>query len=166
VDSRDGSGGGGVRLKSFIVVSVVASAGLVGYGLAALLVPRILFDVFTSRVYAFPPTAIRAIAYQSGLYRLLGYFNLLVGTIGFTLLARWRSLRDPWLLRLLLALVVFAYAGPVVFDVTVGVVGPAEVFEIAILVALLITGALSWSAARRTRTSSRRLGRVGYEVRR
>ena len=115
----------------------VANLGLVLYGLLALVNPQVLTDSFSVRVYPFPPDASAALAYLAALFRLLGFFNLLVGSLGLWLL--WRHRLDPqsWLMRTAIAVSLLAYLAPVIFDNTVGHIGFFEIVEHIFLAAML-----------------------------
>jgi hypothetical protein len=71
-----------MKARLFYGVYGAASLGLVLYGLLALANPQVLTDSFAAHVYSFPPGASTALIYLAALYRLLGFFNLLVGSLG------------------------------------------------------------------------------------
>jgi hypothetical protein len=124
----------------FYVVYGAANLGLVLYGLLALLNPQVLTNSFSVRVYDFPPDASAVLAYLSALYRLLGYFNLLVGSLGLWLL--WRHRLDPqsWLIHTAIAVPLLAYLAPIIFDNTVGHIGFFEILEHLLFTAMFAVG--------------------------
>jgi hypothetical protein len=128
--------------KTGVVYIVYGSAnlGLILYGLLALLNPQVLTDSFSARVYDFPPDASAALTYLAALYRLLGFFNLLVGSLGLWLL--WRHHLDPqsWLMRTAIAVPLLAYLAPIIFDNTVGHIGFFEILEHLLFAAMFAVG--------------------------
>jgi len=131
-----------MKSKAFSFTYATANLGLIAYGVMAVFAPNFLLDTFSQYVYEFPRDATTAIAYQFALFRLLGYFNLLLGALGLLLLWRWMVQREIWLMVSLVALTILSYLGPVVFDNTVGHIGIFEVIELVLLVAVVITGFL------------------------
>jgi hypothetical protein len=93
-------------------------------------------------VYQFPSEASAALAYLAALFRLLGFFNMLVGILGLWLL--WRHWRNPqsWLGRTVITVSLLAYLAPVIFDNTVGHIGLFEILEHILFVAMLAVGML------------------------
>lgn len=120
----------------------MANLGLILYGVLALLNPQVLTDSFSARVYQFPSEASAALAYLAALFRLLGFFNMLVGILGLWLL--WRHWRNPqsWLGRTVITVSLLAYLAPVIFDNTVGHIGLFEILEHILFVAMLAVGML------------------------
>jgi hypothetical protein len=117
-----------------------ANLGLILYGGLALLNPQILTDSFSARVYQFPPEASAALAYLAALFRLLGFFNLLAGSLGLWLLwHHWRN-PQPWLGRTVITVSLLAYLAPIVFDNTVGHIGLFETLEHLLFAAMLAVG--------------------------
>lgn len=130
------------KSRAFLFTYATASLGLIIYGVMAGLAPNVLLDVFSQYVYEFPTGATTAIAYQLALFRLLGYFNLLLGALGLLLLWRWMVQRDLWLMMSLIALTTLSYLGPLILDNTVGHIGIFEVVELVLFVAAVISGIL------------------------
>lgn len=130
------------RSRSFYGTFGVANLGLILYGVLALLNPQVLTDSFSARVYQFPSEASAALAYLAALFRLLGFFNMLVGILGLWLL--WRHWRNPqsWLGRTVITVSLLAYLAPVIFDNTVGHIGLFEILEHILFVAMLAVGML------------------------
>lgn len=128
------------RTRIFYGTFGAANLGLVFYGLLALLNPQILTDSFSARVYQFPLEASAALAYLAALFRLLGFFNLLAGSLGLWLL--WQHGRNPqaWLERTVITVSLLAYLAPIIFDNTVGHIGFFEILEHLLFVAMLAVG--------------------------
>jgi len=124
--------------RLFFIVFGAANLGLVLYGLLALFQPGILYETFAQQVYRFPPGAEAAVGYLLALYRLLGFFNLLVGLTGLALLWRFSIQPQPWLVRLVIGLSLLAYIAPLVFDNTAGEIGFFEVIEHILFAAMFI----------------------------
>lgn len=129
-----------MRSRFFFITYAMANVGLVVYGLMALVKPEILLEPFLANVYQFPPEGINAVLYISGLYRLLGYFNIIPGALGLLILHRYWLTRGGWYLRIVIASTFLAYLGPVVFDNTIGTIGFFEILEHVIFVMILIAG--------------------------
>lgn len=128
------------RLRLFYGTFGAANLGLVLYGLLALLNPQVLTDSFTTHVYRFPAESSFALTYLAALFRLLGFFNLLVGSLGQWLLWKhWRN-PQPWLERTVMTVSLLAYLAPVIFDNTVGHIGFFEILEHLLLAAMLAVG--------------------------
>ncbi len=130
------------KSKAFLLTYATANLGLIIYGVMAGLAPNVLLDTFSQYVYEFPTGATIAIAYQLALFRLLGYFNLLLGALGLLLLWRWTVQRDLWLMISLIGLTTLSYLGPIVLDNTVGHIGVFEVIELVLFVAAVFSGFL------------------------
>lgn len=131
-----------VRRQIFLVVYGLANIGLVLYGLLALIMPAALLEDFAAHVYQLPPGA-AATYYLLALYRLLGFFNLTVGAGGLFLLRQLQVNLQPLAGRLAMLTSLAAYLGPIVFDNTVGHIGPAEILEHILFAAMVVTG-LNW----------------------
>jgi hypothetical protein len=131
-----------MKSKAFLFIYTTANLGLIIYGVMAGIVPNVLLNAFSQYVYKFPTDATTAIAYQLALFRLLGYFNLLLGALGLLLLWRWMVQRELWLMMSLIALTTLSYLGPVVLDNTVGHIGIFEVIELVLFVAAVFSGFL------------------------
>jgi hypothetical protein len=110
--------------------------------------PSILLEPFSEHVYEFPTNAIDAVIYLGALFRLLSFFNLLLGAFGLLLLWRWRLGYELWILRSLIGLTVSSYLGPVVFDNTVGAIGFFEIIEHIVFLAALALGIVMLSDSR------------------
>jgi len=131
--------------RFFYTVYSAANLGLVLYGLLALLNPQFLTDTFSTHVFRFPPDASGALIYLAALYRLLGFFNLLVGSLGLFLLWRhWRT-PQPWVRLTAISLSLLAYLAPIIFDNTVGSIGIFEVIEHILFVAMVAAGFFQFS---------------------
>ena len=128
----------------FFIVFTAANSSLILYGLLALLMPGILFKTFSLNVYQFPVDAIVAITYLEALFRLMGFFNMILGSIGLMLLHFLRLFWQLWTLRTVIASTVFAYLGPIVFDNTVGSIGVFEVVEHFLFFLVVILGVILW----------------------
>ncbi|NWG18905.1 MAG: hypothetical protein HXY39_01125 [Chloroflexi bacterium] len=128
------------RTRSFYGTFGVANLGLALYGVLALLNPQILTDSFLARVYQFPPEASAALAYLAALFRLLGFFNLLVGILGLWLLWRHWHHPQPWSERTVITVSLLAYLAPITFDNTVGHIGLFEILEHILFAAMLAVG--------------------------
>ncbi len=124
--------------RFFFFIFGAANLGLLLYGLLGLTLPGILLDTFSQRVYRFPAEADAAAGYLLALYRLLGFFNLLIGGANLFLLWRFRSDGQVWVARLVVSLSLLAYIGPIVFDNTVGSIGVFEIIENILFAAMLI----------------------------
>lgn len=131
-----------MKARLFYGVYGVANLGLVLYGLLALANPQVLTDSFSAHVYPFPPGASTALTYLAALFRLLGFFNLLAGSLGLWFLWRHRLDPQPWLARTAMAVTLLAYLAPIIFDNTVGHIGIFEILEHLLFVAMLVVGIL------------------------
>jgi hypothetical protein len=130
------------KTRAFLLVYGTADAGLVLYGVFALIRPNLLMEPFSTSVYQFPAEATVAISYLLGLFRLLGFLNLILGSAGLFFLWRYRVTRETWLSYGVAALSFLSYLGPIIFDNTVGQIGFFEVIEHVIFAALIISGLL------------------------
>ena len=138
-----------IRLRTFFIVSGIANAGLILYGLVALLEPTILFESFSVHVYHFPLDATLAVGYLLALFRLLGLFNLILGAIGLFLLWRYQISHQAWLINTVIGLTVISYLGPIILDNTVGNIGLFEVIE-HIIFAIMLLSAITMLVKRKT----------------
>jgi hypothetical protein len=126
----------------FFLTYIAGNLGLVVYGVMALLMPSVLLEPFTLHVYQFPSEAIAATTYLAALFRLLGFLNAILGLFGLLLLRRYRVDRQTWILRLVIAVSLLAYVGPIVFDNTVGTIGFFEIVEHVLFALMLLSGAM------------------------
>lgn len=131
-----------MKSRFFIITYTAANLGLIAYGIMALIRPSILLESFSAHVYQFPAEASSAIKYLSGLYRLLGYLNIIPGVIGLLILHRYWVTRQGWFLRMVIATTLLTYLGPVVFDNTVGTIGLFEILEHILFGMILFSGLL------------------------
>jgi hypothetical protein len=129
-----------VKSRIFLITYTAANVGLIAYGILALINPDILLETFLAHVYHFPPGASNAITYISGLFRLIGYFNIIPGVIGLLILYRYWTSRETWYLKMVVGSTILAYIGPIVFDNTVGTIGFFEILEHILIVMILIIG--------------------------
>lgn len=128
------------RPRIFYGTFGAANLGLILYGLLALLNPQFLTDSFSARVDKFQPEASAALTYLAALFRLLGFFNLLIGGLGIWLLWQHRRNPQPWLGRTVTTVSLLAYLAPVIFDNTVGHIGFFEIVEHLLFAAMLVVG--------------------------
>lgn len=140
-----------MRSRIFFITYVAANLSLVAYGVLTLGNPAILVDSFLQRVYALPPEATAAVDYLSALFRLLGFFNLVLGSLGLLLLRQYRLGRQRSILHAVMASSLLAYLGPIVFDNTVGSIGVFEMIELALFIAMLGSGFLVLSGREEAR---------------
>jgi hypothetical protein len=133
-----------MRSRFFFVVYVAANLGLVLYGSLALVMPSILLDAFSLRVYHFPTDATRATVYLAALFRLLGFFNIIPGMLGLLILHRLMVARETWMRRVVIVSTALAYLGPIVFDNTVGYIGFFEIVEHILFGSVIILGIIMW----------------------
>ena len=131
---------GKMRFRIFFITYVAANLSLVAYGILALLNPGILLDSFSVHVYQFPNDAAVAVDYLSALFRLLGFFNLVLGVLGLILLRQYGISRQRWTLQIVIASSLLAYLGPIVFDNTVGEIGVFEIIEHILFAAMILFG--------------------------
>ena len=131
-----------MKLRFFFVIYTVANLSLFAYGILALLNPAILLDSFSQHVFRFPEGAAAAMNYLAALFRLLGFFNLVMGILGLILLRQFRISREVWILRVVIAASLLAYLGPIVFDNTVGDIGFFEMIEHVLFGAMILSGAI------------------------
>lgn len=129
-----------MKSRFFFLTYTAANVSLVLYGILALLKSDILLEPFFEHVYQFPAEATNTITYLSGLYRLLGYFNIIHGALGLLILHRYWVTRQEWYLKTVIASTILAYLGPIVFDNTVGTIGFFEILEHVLFVMFLISG--------------------------
>jgi hypothetical protein len=129
-----------MKSRIFFITYIAANMSLILYGVIALIQPDVLLKPFLAHVFRFPPEATNATTYLSGLYRLLGYFNILPGVFGLLMLYRYGVARQEWYLKIVLASTILAYLGPVVFDNTIGTIGFFEILEHVLFVLILISG--------------------------
>ena len=135
----------GKIIRSFFFITfVVANLGLVLYGALALIMPGILLQPFSEYVYQFPSDATKAAAYLAALFRLIGFFNTILGTLGLLFLRHLALSREIWIRRLVIASTVLAYLGPIVFDNTVGHIGFFEIVEHVIFGSIILLGIVNW----------------------
>jgi hypothetical protein len=127
-----------MKKKVFFAIYGIASFGLIVYGAISVLAPDILFEPFSMHVYQFPDNAGAAVSYLKALFRLLGYFNLIVGILCLYFLYSYRESQKLILVILALPL---AYLGPIIFDNTVGNIGVFEIIEHILFVAMVLAGA-------------------------
>ena len=132
--------------RLFFVAYVAGNLGLVVYGVMLLLMPSILVEPFTLHVYQFPDDATTATSYLAALFRLMGSLNVILGVVGLLLLQRYRIKRQTWILRLIIAVSLLAYVGPIVFDNTVGNIGFFEIVEHVLFALMLLSGAIMYRA--------------------
>lgn len=123
----------------FFTAFGAGNAGLIFYGLLALLSPNILVESFSASVYQFPATATTALAYLSALFRLLGFLNLILGIVGLILLWQFRASREHWLKISIILISILSYLGPIIFDNTVGSIGVFEFIEHILFAGMLIS---------------------------
>lgn len=129
-----------MKSRLFFITYTAANVGLIIYGIMALVQPDILLEPFFVHVYQFPPEATFAVAYLAGLYRLLGYFNIIPGLLGLLILYRYWLIRKVWHLKMVIVFTILSYLGPVIFDNTIGSIGFFEILEHILLAIILITG--------------------------
>ena len=137
-----------MKSRFFFITYAVANIGLIAYGVMALLQPGILLEPFNNHVYQFPAEATNAITYLSGLYRLLGYFNIIPGMLSLLILYRYWVRREGWYLHMVIAATSLSYLGPVVFDNTVGTIGFFEILEHVLFGLILFAGLMMIIGAR------------------
>ena len=130
--------------KLFFIVFIAVNLSLILYGLLALIIPSVLLVPFSLNVYQFPADAIGAITYLEALFRLLGFFNMILGSVGLMLLYCLRTSWQTRIVRTTVASTAFAYLGPIVFDNTVGSIGIFEVVEHILFVLVVIFGIILW----------------------
>ena len=128
------------RNRLFYGTFGAANLSLVLYGLLALLNPQILTDFFSEHVYRFPADASSALTYLAALFCLLGFFNVLVGSLGLWLLWHYRLNPQPWLKRTVMMVSLLTYLCPVIFNNTVGYIGFFEILEHLLFAAILAVG--------------------------
>jgi hypothetical protein len=143
-----------MKSRIFFATYAAADVGLILYGILVLIQPDILLKPFFEHVYQFPAEANNAITYLSGLYRLLGYFNILPGVLGSLILYRYWITRGSWYLQMVFAATSLSYLGPVVFDNTVGTIGFFEILEHVLFGLVLITGLMMIIGARQNTVTS------------
>lgn len=151
-----------MKTRIFCITYAVANLGLLAYGLLALIKPDILLETFLAHIYQFPPEASHATTYLSGLYRLVGYFNIILGAVGVLILYRYWDTRQSWYLKIVTVSTILSYLGPVVFDNTLGRIGFFEILEHIILAIILMTGFIMLRKGNRKapqRTSRSNLGK-------
>jgi hypothetical protein len=72
-------------------------------------------------------------------FRLIGYFNRLVGALGSFLLWRYHVSRQRCLGYTVVILCIFAYIGTIVFDNTAGTIGAFEIAELIVFAAMILS---------------------------
>lgn len=128
-----------LRFRIFVGTFGIANAGLILYGSFALWA-GLLMSSFSQNVYQFPVDAFSAISYLSGLFRLLGFLNLLLGIIGSLLLWRYQMSREYWLFWSASVVPTLSYLGPIIFDNIVGTIGLFEIIEHIIFATMIFSG--------------------------
>ena len=118
-----------MKSRFFFIAYLAGNVALILYGLTALLRPSVLLEPFSQQVYAFPAEGSAGTAYLTGLFRLLGIFNVLLGALGGFLLLRYRISKQAWLLPTVVASTLLTYLAAIIFDNTVGHIGLFEVIE-------------------------------------
>jgi hypothetical protein len=134
--------------RIFFITYGLANLGLILYGILAIVVPDILFETFSLHVYQFPEDATIAIQYLSALFRLLGFFNFIVGSIGLVMLRRYQIDPQRWILYLVTASSLITYLGPITFDNTVGHIGFFEIVEHILFIGMIFSGSMILVAER------------------
>lgn len=129
-----------MKSRLFFITYTAANLSLILYGTLALLTPKILLEPFSVHVYRFPDDATRAITYLAAMFSLLGFFNLILGTLGLLILRRFRVTGQEWHLKIVIFSTAIAYVGPIVFDNTVGSIGIFEIVEHILFVSVVILG--------------------------
>lgn len=129
-----------MRERLFFITYISANVSLVLYGVLACLMPSILLEPFLLHVYRFPDDPTGAAVYLAALFRLLGFFNVIMGMLVLLLLHRFRVTRQAWILRIVIAFTVLAFIGPIIFDNTVGSIGFFEIVEHVLFVLVVILG--------------------------
>ncbi len=129
-----------MKSRFFLITFIAANVSLVLYGIFALMKPDILLEPFSVHVYRFPDDATGATAYLGALFRLLGFFNLILGTLGLLTLHRYKAAGQEWHLKTVIVSTALAYIGPIVFDNTVGTIGVFEIVEHILFVLVIIFG--------------------------
>ncbi|MRS04736.1 hypothetical protein EG832_16190 [bacterium] len=125
----------------FLITYAIANLSLILYGALALSMPGILLKPFSENVYQFPEGALGAVTYVEGLFRLLGFFNLVLGTLGLLFIRRFKKSSEKWALKIVIASTLAAYIGPIIFDNTVGSIGFFEIVELVLFGLMLLAGA-------------------------
>jgi hypothetical protein len=136
------------RVRFFFAAYVLANLGLILYGVSVLWAPDMLLESFSVHVYRFPADASSAVSYLAALFRLLAFFDLVLGIVGLLLLRYLRATRQRWVQRLAMVSTILAYLGPIVFDNTVDQIGVAEIAEHVLFALILLAGFLSWRSFR------------------
>lgn len=131
-------------IRVFFIIYMAANLGLVLYGALALMMPGMLLDQFSLRVYQFPGEATRASTYLAALFRLIGYFNIIPGMLGLLFLRQLMLSRETWIRRIVIVSTAFAYLGPIVFDNTVGSIGFFEIVEHLLFALVVSLGVIMW----------------------
>jgi len=129
-----------MKLRFSLITYTAANAGLILYGALVLLMPNIILQPFSEHVYQFPEGAFRVVTYLAALFRLIGFFNFILGTLGLLILRRYKESGQKWYLKIVMASTILAYVGPIVFDNTVGNIGFFEIVEDILLVLMIIFG--------------------------
>jgi len=129
-----------MRSRFFFITYVTANLSLAVYGLFALLAPSVLLEPFSQHIYRFPADANTAVGYLAALFRLLGFFNLILGVLSLLLMRRYHISRQTWILQIIITTSLLAYLGPIVFDNTVGSIGFFEIIEHILFVAMVVSG--------------------------
>jgi len=142
-----------MRSRIFFITYVAANLSLVAYAVLTLINPAILVDSFLQRVYALPPEATTAVDYLAALFRLLGFFNLILGSLGLLLLRQYGLGRQRWIVHVVIASSLLAYLGPIVFDNTVGHIGVFEIIELALFIAMILSGILMLAGREQARVA-------------
>ena len=135
------------------IILTAASLCLILYGLQVLIQPGILLGTFPAQLDQYSQ---EARGYLAGLYRLLGYFNILPGLISLLLLLWARRGRENHSLRIAIMTIFLAYLGPIVFDNTVGSIGFFEILEHILFVLVIIAGIALWNSGKDGRHVSQR----------
>jgi hypothetical protein len=126
--------------RIFFFTFGIANAGLFLYGILALVNPGVLVHSFSLYVYQFPDEAFEAVNYLAALYRLLGFFNLLLGGLSFVLLWQFRISRQTWILLTIMITSLLSYLGPIMFDNISGHIGTFEIIEHILFIAMILSG--------------------------
>ena len=129
-----------MKTRFFFTSYLVGNLGLVLYGLLALLRPSLLLEAFTLHVYQFPAEASIAVNYLSALFRLLGFFNLILGSLNLLLLHHYRVSQASWVMPAVVFATLLGYLGPIIFDNTVGSIGLFEIIEHFLFAILVLSG--------------------------
>ncbi len=123
-----------MKYKIARYILLLSSLLMVLYGIQIILMPHFISDnleVYANLDWGTLDNISHNLAkYITLLILLLGCFNIITGVVGFIAIYKSFKIKEQWLLLVIFITNIVAYAAPVTFDLTTGVIGWIEIVEI------------------------------------